>query len=127
MKRTIAAFALASIAGLVLAQGPGPGAGYGPGSTSGGGQGGGPGKGAGKGGDWSFGASNTRGWSLMTAEERTQHRNQMLAVKTEAECKTVQDEHRKAMEARAKEKGAAIPAAPRNDMCARMKQRGRIQ
>jgi hypothetical protein len=50
----------------------------------------------------------------------------MLNMKTYAECKAYIDEHRKTMEARAKEKGVAAPPGPRSNMCERMKQRGRI-
>ena len=54
---------------------------------------------------YGFSPDNTRGWSLMTAEERTEHQNKMLAAKTVDECKAVLDEHFKLMNARAKEKG----------------------
>jgi hypothetical protein len=47
----------------------------------------------------------------------------MRGAKTYEECKAVQDEHHKAMEVRAKEKGVTLPA-PRNNGCDRMKARG---
>jgi hypothetical protein len=59
----------------------------------------------------------------MTAEERSAHRDKMLAAKTYDECKAMQDEHYKAMEERAKEKGVTLPA-PRQNGCDRMKARG---
>ena len=110
MKRhlVIAAFALA--ASVALAQGPGPG--------------GGPGKGPGAG--WQFGPDNTRGWSLMNAEERNAHRQKMLGATTLAECQAVLEEHRKLIEQRARERGVATPPGPRTDMCQRMKARGRL-
>jgi Spy/CpxP family protein refolding chaperone len=110
MKRILATAALALVAGISLAQGPGPGAG--------------PGKGPG--GGWQFGPNNTRGWSLMTAEEREQHRQKMLAMTTYADCKALLDEQRKLIDERAKERGVAAPRGPRTDMCERMKARGRI-
>jgi hypothetical protein len=66
---------------------------------------------------------NTPGWSLMTPEERTAHREKMMSAKTFDECKAAQEEHHKQMEARAKEKGAKLPA-PRQNACDRMKARG---
>jgi ribosomal protein L32 len=63
---------------------------------------------------------------MMSSQERTEHRDKMLNMKTCAECKAYIDGHRKTMEARAKEKGVAMPAGPRSNMCERMKQRGRI-
>lgn len=108
MKRTLAAAAIAFGATLALAQGPGAGPG--------------PGKGPG----FQFGPDNTRGWSLMTPQERTEHRSRMTGFKTYEECKAYQEAHHAQMEARAKEKGRAVPAAPRQNMCDRMKAAGRL-
>jgi len=105
-----AAAALFLASNISMAQGPGSG----------------PGAGPGKGPGFSFGPGNTSGWSMMSSQERTEHRDKMLNMKTYAECKAYVAEHRKAMEARAKEKGVAAPGGPRTDMCERMKQRGRI-
>lgn len=99
---------LTTLSLAVFAQ-PGPGPGMGPG----GGRGKGP----------MLNQDNTRGWSLMTAEERTAHREKMISAKTYDECKAIQDEHHVAMEARAKEKGVTLPA-PRQNACERMKARG---
>ena len=82
--------------------------------------------GKGKGPGYGFNADNTRGWSLMTAEERTEHHNKMHAAKTVDECKAVRDEHHKIMEARAKEKGQTL-GMPKVDACERMKERGMIK
>ena len=117
MKNTLLAAALALASAVVLAQGPGSGPGGG---------GPGPGGGPGKGPAWKFGPGNTGGWSLMTPKERTEHRDKMLGMKTVAECKAYLEEQRKQLEARAKEKGRPIPAGPRQDMCERMKQAGRL-
>ncbi len=87
----------------------------------GGGMGGmGPG---GKGMRYQFNQDNTPGWSLMTPEERSAHHNAMMSAKTYEECKAAQEAQHKQMEARAKEKGATLPA-PRQNACDRMKARG---
>jgi hypothetical protein len=116
----------ASIATPVLSQpasgqGMGPGSGMGPGMGMGMGSGMGPG--SGKAMRFNFNKDNTTGWTLMSAEERTAHRDKMRGAKTYDECKATQDEHHKAMETRAKEKGVTLPA-PRNNGCDRMKARG---
>jgi hypothetical protein len=77
----------------------------------------------GKGPRFAFDKDNTPGWALMTSEERTAHRERMLAARSYDECKAIQGEHHTAMEARAKEKGATLPA-PRQNGCDRMKARG---
>lgn len=83
-------------------------------------------QGKGKGAGYGFNADNTRGWGLMTAAERTEHQSKMLAAKTVDECKAVQDEHRKLMEARAKEKGTTL-GTPKVNPCDQMKARGIIK
>lgn len=129
--RHIAMIALfgAALATPVLAQ-PGPGMG-----GMGGGPvaqntipGMGPGTGAGQRGAYGmrFSQRNTAGWTLMSAEERTAHREKMLAAKTFAECKTLQTEHHTQMEARAKEKGLTLPT-PRQNVCDRMQARGLLK
>jgi hypothetical protein len=81
------------------------------------------GPGGGKGMRFNFDKDNTPGWALMTTEERAAHSGKMRAAKTYDECKAVQDEHHKAMEVRAKEKGVTLPA-PRQNGCDRMQARG---
>lgn len=73
-----------------------------------------------------FNQTNTPGWSLMSAEERTEHQKKMLAAKTYDECKAIQEEQHKAMEARAKEKGATL-GAPKTNACDNMKAKGLIK
>jgi len=73
-----------------------------------------------------FSQTNTPGWTLMTAEERTAHQAKMRAVKTYDECKLLQDEQHQAMQARAKEKGVTLNV-PRQNSCDRMKARGWIK
>ncbi len=111
---TLIALLVAGTAAPSFAQ-PGPGMG----GMGGMGAGMGPGKGA----RFAFDKDSTPGWALMSAEERTAHREKMLAAKSYEECKTIQAEHHAAMEARAKEKGATLPA-PRQNGCDRMQARG---
>jgi hypothetical protein len=73
-----------------------------------------------------FDKSNTPGWTLMTAEERTANQTKMRAVKSYDECKTVQTEQHAAMQARAKEKGVTLNT-PRQNACDRMKAKGLIK
>ena len=129
----LAMIAMAALFGATLSasalaqpgQGMGPGGGMGPGMGPGGGMGPGmgPGMGGGRGMRFDFNKDNTPGWSLMTPEERTAHREKMLAAKTPEECKAVQEEHHKQMAARAKEKGQTL-RGPRQNACDRMKARG---
>ena len=120
----------AALAVPVRAQpGPGMGMGAGAGMQNGGPGAGGPGAG-GPGGrgmhGMRFNKDNTVGWALMTPEERTANQIKMRAVKTYDECKLLQTEQHKTMEARAKEKGVTLPA-PRQNGCDRMKARGLIK
>ena len=113
-----------SVALPVYAQ-PGPGGG--PGGGPGAGIGPGPGKGpAAKRPRFQFDQGNTFGWKLMSAEERTAHRDKMLAAKTYDECKAAQAEQHQLMEARANEKHMTL-APPRQNACDRMKARGLLK
>ena len=82
-----------------------------------------PGPGMGGGMGMRFNQDNTTGWSLMSADERSAHQSKMMSAKTYDECKAVQAEQHKMMEARAKEKGQVLPA-PRQNGCDRMKAQG---
>ena len=62
----------------------------------------------------------------MTAQERTDYATKMAEVKTYDECKALQDEHHKTMEARAAEKGVKLVPARQNG-CDVMKARGFIK
>lgn len=108
----LAKFAFVALLGATLAAPVsaqmGPGGGMGPG---------------GKGMRYQLNQDNTPGWSLMTPEERSAHHNAMMSAKTYEECKAAQESQHKQMEARAKEKGATLPA-PRQNACDRMKARG---
>ena len=110
----VLAFLGVALAAPASAQ-PGPGPGMGPGA--------GMGPGGGMGMRFNFNKDNTPGWSLMSADERAAHSAKMRGAKSYDECKATQEEHHKAMEARAKEKGVTLPA-PRANGCDRMKARG---
>ena len=98
----------ASLAAPVAAQ-PGGGPGMGPGG--------------GMGMRFTFDKDNTPGWALMDAQERAVHSSKMRSAKTYDECKAVQDEQHKLMEARAKEKGKTL-SGPRQNSRDVMKARG---
>ncbi len=130
----------AALASPAMAQmGPGMGGGWGGGPGMQGGAGGqgwyGMGQGGGRGmqgmrrGGMGRGImanqNGTRGWQLMTPEERTAQQVKMREVKTYDECKAVQTEHRSTMEARAKEKGLSL-FTPRGNACDNLKARGLI-
>lgn len=108
-----------STAGVAAAPQPGMGPGMGGVSPGMSGRGPGPRKAM----RFSFNKDNTPGWALMSAEERTVHRDKLRGARTYDECKALQDEHHKAMEGRAKEKGVTLPT-PRQNGCDRMKARG---
>ena len=123
----------AALAAPVLAQGgPGMGRGMGGGpcvqngAPGAGGQGMGPGAGRRGGRAMMYDQNNTRGWTLMTPDERTAFQKQMREVKTYDECVLVQTEHRGAMEIRAKDKGVTLQT-PRQNGCDNMKARGLIK
>ena len=63
-------------------------------------------------------ADTTLGWSLMTTQDGTQHREHMRAMKTQDECKTYVAQHHEEMAARAKERGVKALPMPRRDPCA---------
>lgn len=70
-----------------------------------------------------FNQDNMLGWSMMSAEERTAHQNKIMSAKSYDGCKAAQAEQHKTMEARAREKGQALPA-PRQNGCDHMKAQG---
>jgi hypothetical protein len=112
----IAASLVLLFAAAVQAQ-PGP---RGPGGPQGAASAPSPGYGAGRGpgmmhGRW--GRSFTPGWSMMSQQERDEHRRQMQEARTPEQCRAVRDEHRKLMEKRAGERGLGTMRGPRRDAC----------
>ncbi len=63
----------------------------------------------------------TPGWAMMTREERNQHHQMMMGMKDQATCQAYMQEHHAKMAERAKERGRAAPAMPRQDACASLK------
>jgi hypothetical protein len=118
--RVIVVVAAALSAGTVQAQGgSGPGPGPGPAAAAGASAPGmGPGMGRGPGARW--GSDYTPGWSLMTAEERSEHQNRMREMKSHADCNAYMATHREQMAARAQSQGKTLPPMNR-DACAGLK------
>jgi hypothetical protein len=104
--------------------GKGPGGGAGPmgagpaASAPGMGMGMGPGGGSGAA---RWGSDYTPGWTLMSEQERSEHRERMRSMKTYEECKAYQDQHHEQMAARTKEGGGKALAQPRRDACGGLK------
>ncbi|MEO8298453.1 MAG: hypothetical protein ABI574_11660 [Burkholderiales bacterium] len=122
IRQILMATAMALASNVALAQGPaGPGPGLGPGqgpgpAASGPGGGAGPHMGPGRAARW--GSKDTPGWSLMTQQERDEHRQRMRGMKTYDECKVYRDQHREQMAARAEKSGGKPLMQPRRDACA---------
>ena len=76
---------------------------------------------------WAADDGNTRGWQLMTPEERVEHQNKMRSFKTYDECKAYQEQQHQAMEARAKEQGVTLPADGNGYGCDNMRARGFVK
>lgn len=68
-----------------------------------------------------YGSDYTPGWTLMSEQERNEHRDRMRSMKTYEECKSYQDQHHEQMAARAKERGGKALAQPRRDACGSLK------
>lgn len=98
----------------------------GPGGGMWNGAGMGPGARGGRGGRAMMANQNlTRGWTLMTQEERTAFQIRMREVKTFDECVQAQTEHRGLIEVRARDKGVNL-MTPRMNACENLKARGLI-
>jgi hypothetical protein len=69
--------------------------------------------------------NHTPGWSLMTPEERKEHREKMLSLTNYEECRVFLAEHYSKMGERADQKGVRL-RHPRYNPCDRMKARGRL-
>lgn len=64
------------------------------------------------------GAGYTYGWSMMSPQERNEHRERMRSMKTYEECQAYMAQHHTEMAERAKAQGGKLPAQPRRDACA---------
>lgn len=125
LRTMVLASLMAVSMGAAMAQpdsgkGPGGGAGQmgaGPAASA-------PGMGMGLGGGRGaarYGSDYTPGWTLMSEQERNEHRDRMRSMKTYEECKSYQDQHHEQMAARAMERGGKALAMPRRDACGSLK------
>jgi hypothetical protein len=102
-----AAIAAASLSLAASAQpGMGPGTGPGPGAGPGSGMGAGPGPRAGAG--PRFDETTTPGWSMMTAQERDEHREKMRSFRNYEECNAYMTENHARMQERARAQGKTL-------------------
>ena len=71
-------------------------------------------------GPWRASETNSRGWQFMTSEERIVHQAKVRGFTSYEDCKAYQVEHHRLMEARARERGMALPSGGQ-DFCAHLK------
>ena len=60
--------------------------------------------------------ANTRGWQLMTPEERIEHQARVRSFTSYEECRSYQLAHHRLMEERARQRGLELPRRGR-DIC----------
>lgn len=60
--------------------------------------------------------ANTRGWQLMTPEERIEHQSRIRGFTSYEECRSYQVGHHQLMEERARQRDMALPRGGR-DIC----------
>ncbi|WP_265944874.1 hypothetical protein [Dechloromonas sp. A34] len=70
-------------------------------------------------GPWRASEANTRGWQLMTPEERIEHQAQVRGFTTLEACRNYQLGHHRLMEERARQREVALPGGGR-DICAHL-------
>lgn len=63
---------------------------------------------------------NTRGWHLMTPEERIEHQSRIRRFASYEECHSYQASHHRMMEERARKRGMELPVGGR-DICEHLK------
>lgn len=71
-------------------------------------------------GPWRASEANTRGWQLMTPEERIEHQSTIRGFVTLDECRAYQVKHHQLMEERARQRDKVLPSG-RQDICAHLK------
>lgn len=71
-------------------------------------------------GPWRASEANTRGWELMSPEERIEHQTRIRSFTTLEECRNYQVSHHQLMEERARQRGVALPGGGK-DVCAHLK------
>jgi len=70
-------------------------------------------------GPWRASEANTRGWQLMSPEERIEHQRRIRSFTTLEECRSYQLFHHRLMEERARQRGVALPGGGQ-DICAHL-------
>lgn len=75
------------------------------------------------GGPWRASEANTRGWQLMSPEERIEHQRRVRSFTTLDECRVYQRSHHDAMVQRARQRGLPLPDGGR-DICAHLQPDG---
>ena len=71
-------------------------------------------------GPWRASETNTRGWQLMTPEERIEHQSAIRGFSTLEECRAYQVKHHQLMEERARQRDMALPSGGQ-DICVHLK------
>lgn len=71
-------------------------------------------------GPWRASEENTRGWQLMSPEERIAHQSKVRGFASLDECRTYQLAHHQQMAERARQQGIALPRDGQ-DICAHLK------
>lgn len=71
-------------------------------------------------GPWRASESNTRGWQLMSPEERIEHQTRIRSFTKLEQCRSYQVGHHQLMEERAKQRGLAMPGGGQ-DICEHLK------
>jgi hypothetical protein len=71
-------------------------------------------------GPWRASENNTRGWQLMTPQERIEHQAKVRGFTSYEECHAYQLQHHQLMVERAKQRGMTLPVGGR-DICAHLK------
>ncbi len=71
-------------------------------------------------GPWRASPSNTRGWQLMTPEERIEHQSRMRGFTDYGACEAYRAQHHALMAERARQRGLSLPDSPR-DFCEHLK------
>jgi hypothetical protein len=70
-------------------------------------------------GPWRASEANTRGWQLMTPEERIEHQSRVRGFTTLEACRAYQLSHHQLIEERGRQRGVALPGRGR-DFCAHL-------
>jgi len=71
-------------------------------------------------GPWRASEDNTRGWQLMSPEERIAHQSRVRGFTRLEECRRYQLAHHQQMAERARQQGIALPRGGQ-DVCAHLK------